>query len=177
MNRMLTQENSALRFGLRCERPRRQIASDVGRAMRTTKRPKGIGNASLLTKFVFTILVPLDTPLPNQQSDGFPLEFLLKASNKIANNQPKLRTNPPKIRLRTNKQNYEQTGVSEGRRFLPDLCREVQEQIRKISMTLIVTSYPVTMPRFCLGKRFVTILAIRSYLGLSCPTVRSPISL
>ena len=33
-----------------------------------------------------------------------------KTSNRIANTQPKLRTNPPKI---ANKQNYEQTGVSD----------------------------------------------------------------
>ena len=33
-----------------------------------------------------------------------------RTSNRIANTQPKLRTNPPKI---ANKQNYEQTGVSE----------------------------------------------------------------
>ena len=37
-----------------------------------------LGNASLFTGFFFTIFVPLDPPPPNQQSDGFPLEFLLK---------------------------------------------------------------------------------------------------
>ena len=40
--------------------------------------PKYVGNASLFTKFSFTILVPLNLPPPNQQCDGFPLEFLLK---------------------------------------------------------------------------------------------------
>ena len=35
-----------------------------------------------------------------------------RTSNRIANTQPKLRTNPPKI---ANKQNYEQTGVSDKR--------------------------------------------------------------
>ena len=37
-----------------------------------------LGNASLFTKFLFTILVPLGPPPPNQQSNGFPLEFLWK---------------------------------------------------------------------------------------------------
>ena len=35
-----------------------------------------LGNACLFTKLLFTIFVPLNPPLPNQQSDGFPLEFL-----------------------------------------------------------------------------------------------------
>ena len=39
-----------LRFGLRCERPQCQVASDVGRAMRTTKPPPS-GN-SKNTKYV-----------------------------------------------------------------------------------------------------------------------------
>ena len=73
-----------------------------------------LGNAYLFTKFLFTIFAPLNLSPPNQQSDGFPLEFLLKplkgTSNRIANTQTKLRTNLPKI---ANKQNYEQTGVSE----------------------------------------------------------------
>ena len=61
--------------------------------------------------FVHNIFVHIDPPPPNQQNEGFPLEFLLRrASNRIANTQPKLRTNPPKI---ANKQNYEQTGVSD----------------------------------------------------------------
>ena len=53
-----------------------------------------LGNASLFTKFLFTIFVPLDPPPPNQQSDGFPLGFLLKA---------------PETELRTLSQNCEQT--------------------------------------------------------------------
>ena len=71
-----------------------------------------IGNASSFTKFLFTIFAPVNPPPPpNQQNDGFPLEFLLKGtSNRIASTQPKLRTDPPKI---TNKLDYEQTGVSE----------------------------------------------------------------
>ena len=63
-------------------------------------------------------MCPLPPPLPSQQSDGFPLEFCSeRTSNRIANTQPKLRTNPLKI---ANKQSYEQTGASEnmtGRRF------------------------------------------------------------
>ena len=35
-----------LRFGLRCERPRCQIASDVGRAMRTTKALEHLGRVT-----------------------------------------------------------------------------------------------------------------------------------
>ena len=53
-----------------------------------------LGNASLFTKFLFTIFVPLNPPPPNQQSDGFPLEFLLKG---------------PQTELRTLSQNCEQT--------------------------------------------------------------------
>ena len=76
-----------------------------------------LGNASLFTKCLFTFFVPLKPPTSNQQSDGFPLEFLLKGpqtdiqrtSNRIANTQPKLRTNSPKI---ANKQSYEEAGVS-----------------------------------------------------------------
>ena len=37
-----------------------------------------IGDANLFTKYLFKILVPLNLPLPKQQSDGFPLEFLSK---------------------------------------------------------------------------------------------------
>ena len=56
-------------------------------------------------------LVTLNSPLPKQRNDGFPLEFLLKGpENKTGNTQSKLRTNCPKI---ANKQNYEQMGVSE----------------------------------------------------------------
>ena len=53
-----------------------------------------LGNASLFTKFLFTIFVPLNPPPPNQQNDGFPLEFLLKG---------------PQTELRTLSQNCEQT--------------------------------------------------------------------
>ena len=53
---------------------------------------------------MFTIVVLLNHPPPNQQSDGFPLGFLLERPE-TANTQLKLRTNPPKI---ANKQNYEQ---------------------------------------------------------------------
>ena len=49
-----------------------------------------IGNASLFTKFLFTIFVPFDPPPPNQQNEGFPLEFLL---------------NGPQTELRTLSQN------------------------------------------------------------------------
>ena len=56
--------------------------------------PPFLGNARLFTKFLFTILVPLDPPPPNQQSDGFPLEFLLRG---------------PQTELRTLSQNCEQT--------------------------------------------------------------------
>ena len=43
---------------------------------------------------MFTIFVPLNPPLPNQQSDGFPLEFIVKG---------------PQTELRTLSQNCEQT--------------------------------------------------------------------
>ena len=57
-------------------------------------------SASLFTTFLFTILVPLTSPLPNQQRDGFPLEFVLqdlkqtcKHSKLRAKTLLKLRTN------------------------------------------------------------------------------------
>ena len=56
--------------------------------------PKFLGNAGLFTKCLFTIFVPLDTRSPNQQSDGLPLDFLLKG---------------PQTELRTLSQNCEQT--------------------------------------------------------------------
>ena len=54
-----------------------------------------IGNANLFTKCLFTILVPLNPPPPpKQQSDGSPIEFMLKG---------------PQTELRTLSQNCEQT--------------------------------------------------------------------
>ena len=70
-----------------------------------------IGNARLFTKFLFTIFVPLAPP-PSQPAKWWISSWtsIKRTSNRIASTQPKLRTNPPKI---ANKQNYEQTGVSE----------------------------------------------------------------
>ena len=68
-------------------------------------------NASLFKAFLFTFLVPLWPPHSKQHSDGIPVEFALEGPQKrIANCQPKLRTNSPKT---ANKQNYEQTGASD----------------------------------------------------------------
>ena len=53
-----------------------------------------LGNASLFTKFLFTIFAPLNPPPPNRQNDGFSLEFLLKE---------------PQTELRTLSQDCEQT--------------------------------------------------------------------
>ena len=53
-----------------------------------------LGNASLFTKCLFTIFAPFNPPPPNQQDDGFILEFLLKG---------------PQTELRTLSQNCEQT--------------------------------------------------------------------
>ena len=53
-----------------------------------------LGNASLFTKRLFIIFVPLNPPPPNQQNDEFPLDFLLKG---------------PQTKLRTLSQNCEQT--------------------------------------------------------------------
>ena len=53
-----------------------------------------LGNANLFKKVLFTIFAPLNRPSPNQQSDGFPLEFLWKG---------------PQRELRTLSQTCEQT--------------------------------------------------------------------
>ena len=63
-------------------------------ARRTAQIPSLIGNARLFTEFLFTIFVPRNPPPPNQQNDGFPLEFLSKG---------------PQTELRTLSQNCEQT--------------------------------------------------------------------
>ena len=53
-----------------------------------------LGNASLFTKILFTIFVPINPPRPNQQNEAFPLEFRLEGSQ---------------TELRTLSQNCEQT--------------------------------------------------------------------
>ena len=55
--------------------------------------PYRIRQRQFVHKFLFTIFVPLDPPPPNQQNEGFPLEFLLKE---------------PQTKLRTLSQNCEQ---------------------------------------------------------------------
>ena len=71
-----------------------------------------LGNASLFTKCLLTIFVPLKglnpPPLPTSKVMDFLLNFHQKGLKQIANTQPKLRINPPK-----KKQNCEQTGVPE----------------------------------------------------------------
>ena len=42
-----------------------------------------LGNASLFTKCLFTILVLLEPPLPKQRSDGFPLISVLLRESKL----------------------------------------------------------------------------------------------
>ena len=48
------------------------------------------------------LLCPLTPPLPNQQSDGFPLEFLLKDLKQNCEHAAKL-ANKPSKKLRTNR--------------------------------------------------------------------------
>ena len=55
---------------------------------------KCLGNASLFTKFLFTIFALINPPPPNQANEGFPLEFPLEG---------------PQTELRTLSQNCEQT--------------------------------------------------------------------
>ena len=82
-----------------------------------------LGNASLFTKCLFTIFVPLDPPPPNQQSDGFPLDFLSKG---------------PQTELRTLSQNCEQTlqklqtnRIMNKRAFLKN-CRKASKAILRL---------------------------------------------
>ena len=72
--------------------------------------PSKIGNASLFTKILFTIFVPINPPLPTRKMRDSSCISIRRTSSRIANTQPQLRTDPPKI---ANKQNYEQTGVPE----------------------------------------------------------------
>ena len=58
--------------------------------------PTPLGNASLFTKFLFTIFVPLDPPPPNQLSDGFSLEFLLKGPQQNCEHTAKIANKPSK---------------------------------------------------------------------------------
>ena len=74
--------------------------------------PLPLGNASLFSNVLFTVFDPLPPPFPTSKMMDFLLKFydkIKKTSNRIANPQPKLQTNPPRI---ANKQNYEQMGVS-----------------------------------------------------------------
>ena len=61
---------------------------------RRTSKLAILGNASLFTKNLFTILCPLTPAPPNQQNNGFPPDFVLKG---------------PQTELRTLSQNCEQT--------------------------------------------------------------------
>ena len=47
-------------------------------------------------KFLFTIFVPLNPPPPNQQSDGFPLDFLLKDPKQNCEHSAKIANKPSK---------------------------------------------------------------------------------
>ena len=70
-----------------------------------------LGNASFFSQNVCSqFLCPL-TP-PSQPAKWWISSWIsiARTSNRIANTPPELRTNPPRI---ANKQNYEQTGVSE----------------------------------------------------------------
>ena len=65
-----------------------------------------MGKREFVHKIWFTILVPLSHPLPEQRSDGLPVEYLLKdPQTELRTLGPKLRTNSPKI---ASKQNDEQ---------------------------------------------------------------------
>ena len=57
-----------------------------------------LGNASLFTKFLFTVFAPL-TPPPSQPAKWWISSWISikRTSNRIANTQPKLQTNPPKL--------------------------------------------------------------------------------
>ena len=58
--------------------PGDHLDNPESRAQRATGTRLPDGNASLFTKCLFTIFVPTRPPPPNQQDDGFPLEFLLE---------------------------------------------------------------------------------------------------
>ena len=98
-----------------------------------------LGNASLFTTFLFTIFVPLDPPPPNQQNDRFPLEFLLKGP------QTELRTlskNCEKtLQKFANKQNYEQTGVSEQ----PPTPRDFPKNLFRLFLTFCLARQKKTL--------------------------------
>ena len=74
-----------------------------------------VGNAmQFVHKFCFSLFLCPLTPIPPSQPAKWGISSwnsTRRAANRIANTQPKLRTNPPKIAI---KLNYEQTGVSEG---------------------------------------------------------------
>ena len=101
-----------------------------------------LGNVNLFTKFLFTIFVPLDPPPPpNQQSDGFPLEFLLKG---------------PQTELQTLRQNCEQT-----------LQKLRTNRIVNKRAFLICVEYHRSIARYYVAKRGIAqmCLCVTKYQG------------
>ena len=105
---------------------------------RTPNKSKELRNASLFTKCLFTILVPLYPPLPINEI-WISSKREKKTSNIIANTEPEWRTNSPKV---ANKQNYERKGVSEkclfvllllGHQALSDMFREQNRAFEALS--------------------------------------------
>ena len=83
--------------------------------------------------------MPLNPP-PSQPAKWWISSWISikRASNRIANTQPKLWTNPPKI-ANKNKQNYEQTGVSEN-----DLNSERKKE--DFANPLLTAMFPLLLP-------------------------------
>ena len=124
-----------------------------------------VRNVNLFTKCLFTILGPLNPP-PNQQSDGFFLNFWRSQTNFehspiIAN---KLSHDCEK------KKNYEQTGVSE---LLwnpkPPTCKAIKFEQRYDRKLSTFPCPSATLARFCLFSDFFFVFAL--YVGIGVPGI------
>ena len=94
-----------------------------------------LGNACSFTKCLFTIFVPLNLPPPNQQSDGFPLEVLLKRP------QTELWT-LSQDRTQKKRKNCEQTELWTNGRFWVVCLKTLSEPCRQWNSFSFVQSGP-----------------------------------
>ena len=111
----------------------------------------------MFTKHLFTIVVPLNAPPPNQESDGchFELNFV-RASNRTANTRPINFANKPSKPFKiANKRNYEQTGVSVTIRWVvPRIVRSVSVRSKWAGLGAQKGTFSAPQPMSSACQRF-----------------------